>query len=187
MAAGDPPSIPTWYDGVLYRSRTEARHAYLFDKLGIKFRYEVQGFDIQGTWYLPDFVLFPALGMLWAEIKGDWQQDPRGIARWRKFAPWRPQPSRGALIIGTPALDNSPHLIGGSEDASPSDAWEDDSQVWRPCPAGYHFDFAQPGRFGGKFAEDGCPYTDQEGFGQERLERAIAAARSARFPCDKAA
>lgn len=181
MAAGDPPSIPTWYNGVLYRSRTEARYAVMFDQLQIKFEYETQGFEVKGIKYLPDFLAFPALGMLWVEIKGSWEQDPRGIARWRNFSPWRPQPSRGALIIGIPALDNRADVIGGDEDVSPSDAWYDDTQVWRPCPGGHHFDLAQPGLFGGKFAEDGCPYSDPDGHGQDWLERAIDAARNERF------
>lgn len=175
------PSIPTWFDGWWFRSRTEARWAFVWKKLGIKYEYETQGFDANGTWYLPDFVLYPALGMLWAEIKGSWEQDPDGIAKWRKFSPWRPQKSRGALIIGLPALDNRADLIGGDEDVSPSDPWYDDTQIWRPCPSGHHFDLAQPGLFGEKFVEDGCPYSDQEGHGEDRLRRAIGDARTYRF------
>lgn len=181
MAAGPP--IPTWYDGVHFRSRTEARYAVFFRSLDIKWDYEVQGFDADGTWYLPDFVTFPALGMLWIEVKGSWEQDQPGITRSRKFALWRTQPSRHAIVAGLPAEGNPALTRGGSEDAeNPGDGpWEDDSQEWRPCPSGQHFDLTYPGTFRAKFVEDGCPFSDQEGRGDDRLRRAMDAARSYRF------
>jgi hypothetical protein len=181
--------IPTWYDGVLHRSGLEARYAVLFKELGIKADWEPQGFDADGTWYRPDFLAFPALGMLWAEVKPEWDNDPEGVARWRTFSLWRPMPSRSALLVGVPAIGNRPLVLGGDpEDENPSaGVWEDDTHEWRPCPSGHHFDLAWPGRFRSRFAEDDCPYTDQEGHGQDRLERAIAASRSERFSKSKAA
>lgn len=181
VAAGPP--IPTWYDGAHFRSRTEARYAVFFNQLGIKWDYEVQGFDADGTWYLPDFLTFPALGMLWVEVKGSWEQDPAGVARSKRFSLWRPQPSRLAIVAGLPAEGNPALTFGGDEDAgNPGNGtWDTDDQEWRPCPSGHHFDLTYPGTFRAKFAEDGCPYTDQEGIGQRRLDRAIIAARSARF------
>lgn len=182
MANSIPP-IPTRYAGVLFRSRLEARYALFFDSLDIRWEYETQGFSADGTWYLPDFVLFPALGMLWAEVKPSWDSDVAGVGRWQKFAAWRPQPSRSALLVGIPAEGNTAIVRGGDEDAeNPGDGpWEDDSQEWRPCPSGHHFDLAYAGTFKAKFAEDGCPYDDPEGKGQDKLERAMEAARSARF------
>lgn len=48
--------LPTRYDGVLYRSRQEARYALFFSKLGLPFRYETEGWRVKGgTCYLPDF------------------------------------------------------------------------------------------------------------------------------------
>jgi hypothetical protein len=49
--------IPTIYKGVQMRSRLEAAVAEVFDSAGIKWLYEVEGYDIDGTWYLPDFYL----------------------------------------------------------------------------------------------------------------------------------
>jgi nucleoside 2-deoxyribosyltransferase len=49
--------IETFYQGYRFRSRLEARWAVFFDELGLKWSYEVQGFDIGGERYLPDFVL----------------------------------------------------------------------------------------------------------------------------------
>lgn len=166
---------------MLFRSGLEARHAVLFDQLGIKWDYEEQGYDADGTWYRPDFVLFPALGTLWAEVKPRWDNDPAGVARWRKFAAWRPPPSRAALLVGVPEIGRSALVVGGTEDDPANGIWEDDTQEWRPCPSGQHFDLAFPGVFKSKFAEDGCPYSDPDGRGEARLKRAFRAARSARF------
>lgn len=56
--------IPTTYRGTTFRSRLEARWAYLFDHLGIEWEYEP--FDADG--YIPDFALIGADPVL-VEIK----------------------------------------------------------------------------------------------------------------------
>jgi len=61
-------AIQTDYNGYLFRSRIEARWAVFFDALDIKYEYEKEGFDLGGTYYLPDFWL-PELEV-WVEIKG---------------------------------------------------------------------------------------------------------------------
>lgn len=67
--------IETQYNGYLFRSRTEARWAVLFDELGVKYEYEFEGFDLgKEGWYLPDFWLPETKGMtsrmgFWVEIK----------------------------------------------------------------------------------------------------------------------
>ena len=48
-------AIDTIYNGYKFRSRLEARWAVFFDALNIPYQYEVQGYDINGIWYLPDF------------------------------------------------------------------------------------------------------------------------------------
>lgn len=60
--------IETLYGGYRFRSRLEARWSVFFDTLGIAYQYEVEGFDLEGLWYLPDFWL-PELNC-WIEIKG---------------------------------------------------------------------------------------------------------------------
>ena len=175
-------SLPTWHNGIKYRSRTEARWAVFFEHLDIKFAYEAQGFVSGGTAYLPDFMTFPALGTLWAEIKPSYDNDPDGVERWRKFAAERPQPSRTVLLIGAPSHAMEAVVIGGDENAKDPvrGPWEADDFAWRPCPAGIHFDLAYPGKFRSKFAEDGCE-PDAGGQGEERIAAAISAAMSARF------
>lgn len=71
--------IQTRYAGHRFRSRLEARWAVFFDRLGIRWTYEEQGYVITDPWgdvrrnYLPDFHL-PDLDV-WAEVKGD----PAGV------------------------------------------------------------------------------------------------------------
>lgn len=73
-------AIETRYKGYRFRSRLEARWAVFFDALGIRWQYEVEGFELPITWdpppeytpaqvrrYLPDFYL-PQVDM-WAEVK----------------------------------------------------------------------------------------------------------------------
>ncbi len=70
-------AIETSYDGYLFRSRLEARWAIFFNKLGIKYEYEKEGYDLGNSIkYLPDFWLLNVclrntneLG-IWLEIKG---------------------------------------------------------------------------------------------------------------------
>lgn len=70
-------AIETVYNGYRFRSRLEARWAVFFDVLGLEYVYEPEGFDMGGTWYLPDFWLsgLPSLAGgepgWWVEIKGD--------------------------------------------------------------------------------------------------------------------
>lgn len=60
-------AIDTRYKGHLFRSRLEARWAVFFDAMGIDWEYEKEGFDLAGTWYLPDFWLLQVQS--WAEVK----------------------------------------------------------------------------------------------------------------------
>ena len=50
--------IETEYNGYRFRSRLEARWAVFYDKAGIPYQYEPEGFVLEdGTHYLPDFYL----------------------------------------------------------------------------------------------------------------------------------
>jgi len=62
-------SNPTRYSGVMFRSRLEATYAKWFDKIGIAWSYEPEGYMLgNGHGYLPDFWL-PDQGA-WFECKG---------------------------------------------------------------------------------------------------------------------
>lgn len=63
-------AIQTVHHGTVFRSRTEARWAYFFDKIGLRWEYEPEGFRLdESTLYLPDFWL-PEMSY-WAEVKPD--------------------------------------------------------------------------------------------------------------------
>jgi len=61
-------AIETKYKGYRFRSRTEARWAVFFDAMGWEWEYEKEGYDIDGTYYLPDFWL--PKEKTFAEVKG---------------------------------------------------------------------------------------------------------------------
>jgi len=51
-------SIPTFFDGWKFRSRTEARWAVFFKETKTDYIYEAEGYEIEDSvWYLPDFYL----------------------------------------------------------------------------------------------------------------------------------
>lgn len=82
MGKANLKAIETEYAGYRFRSRQEARWAVWFDNMGIKWRYEAEGFDLgDGMWYLPDFWL-PEIPNFakdtfgwWIEVKGKFPTD----------------------------------------------------------------------------------------------------------------
>lgn len=50
-------AIETSYNGLLFRSRLEARWAVFFDSAGVKYEYEPDAFMLGGIGYVPDFYL----------------------------------------------------------------------------------------------------------------------------------
>lgn len=62
-------AIETVYEGYRFRSRLEARWAVFFDALGIQWQYEVEGYEVNGVRYLPDFWLPTFSEGMWAEVK----------------------------------------------------------------------------------------------------------------------
>jgi len=61
-------AIETVYNGYKFRSRLEAKWAVFFDAVGIKYQYEIEGYEMDDIRYLPDFYL-PDYDR-WFEIKG---------------------------------------------------------------------------------------------------------------------
>ena len=60
--------IETKYNGIIFRSRLEARWAVVFDAMSIPYHYEIEGFSGKNFSYLPDFWL-PTKNVF-VEVKG---------------------------------------------------------------------------------------------------------------------
>lgn len=67
VSVSDMQAIPTTYHNVVFRSRLEARWAWFFDRLKIKWQFEPMGFRLPSIGYLPDFYLTDV--GVWVEIK----------------------------------------------------------------------------------------------------------------------
>lgn len=95
-------AIPTVYNGIQFRSRTEARWALFFDCIDAKYLYEPQLFPFEPHWYLPDFLLPDA--NTWIEVKG---KDPSGeeIFKVKQLCTKTEQPA--LIVVGTPREERS--------------------------------------------------------------------------------
>lgn len=93
-------AIETEYNGYRFRSRLEARWAYFFDLLGIRYIYEPEGYEMSdGTKYLPDFYL-PDLHY-YVEVKGKNEHLIADLEKIEKFV----MEAKTALLI----LSNIPY------------------------------------------------------------------------------
>jgi hypothetical protein len=67
-------SIETRFGGFRFRSRLEARWALFFNRMGLRFEYEPQGYHLEdGRMYLPDFKVYSYHNpdrWWWYEVKG---------------------------------------------------------------------------------------------------------------------
>jgi hypothetical protein len=61
-------AIPSIYKEIEFRSLLEVNYARFFDFYNIKWEYEMEGYDLDGVWYLPDFWL-PKIKTFF-EVKG---------------------------------------------------------------------------------------------------------------------
>jgi hypothetical protein len=164
-------ALPTRYRGTLYRSRLEARWAVFFDRLGIVYEYEAQGFATGPDAYLPDFLL-PAQALI-AEVKPSVDIDPDGIAKLRNLVTARGI-ERGVVLTAFQPGEMTFLLIGPD---GAGDTWDEDKATWMTCPDGYHYDVLS-------CPEIGCRHCPSEGgywYYSERIEAASALARSFRF------
>lgn len=181
-------AIETSYSGCKFRSRIEARWAVFFDKLGVKWEYEKEGYDLgEAGWYLPDFWL-PGL-QCWIEIKGE---EPDSLYNKKLYALAEGTGHDLYLFVGS-----IPHTIDSygpnnkelfAEIFMKEGGW-DNGQAWTCCSEcgmlGIEFE-ARAYRLSCKDGVNPCP---KQGRNQDRghngddpfLLAAYAAARCARF------
>lgn len=74
-------AIETHWKGYRFRSRLEARWAVFFERMGLAWEYEPEGFDLgENGWYLPDFrVLTPQGKPIWYEVKPEGKFSDRKV------------------------------------------------------------------------------------------------------------
>lgn len=94
--------IETEYNGYKFRSRLEARWAVFFDAIGLKYEYEVEGFEMDGNRYLPDFYI-PSVNR-WFEIKAK----PLSVSELKKCESFCENKDNGdikySILIGSPEI-----------------------------------------------------------------------------------
>lgn len=126
MTTATARAIETYYGGMRFRSRLEARWAVFFDQLDIPFVYEPQGYVLSnGRPYLPDFYLPEC--RTWVEVKGS--AAALDLDQLRRAALELPRPA-GERLHGPCAwyetgpsliiVGNMPHFGGGIR---PDPAW----------------------------------------------------------------
>lgn len=103
-------ALETNYNGILFRSRLEARWAMFFDLIGVEYVYEPECFVLNdGRKYTPDFYIEKY--DLYVEIKPnfDWMKDEYHMGRYCQFD--------GELIIlsgGMPTFSKVNYLMSDS-------------------------------------------------------------------------
>ena len=75
-------ALPSEYAGCVFRSRLEARVAYYFDLLGIRWEYEPEGFELPSGNYAPDFLCDRSF---YVEVKPDTSAFPLYEERLRQL------------------------------------------------------------------------------------------------------
>jgi hypothetical protein len=100
-------AIETVYRGYRFRSRLEARWAVFFDAAGIKWEYEVQGFEINGRRYLPDFWL-PRL-KTYVEVKPTEEEAEKAKPLMQALAQGSSYCAQ--IMIGAPEYENPPSVL----------------------------------------------------------------------------
>jgi len=102
--------IETQYNGYRFRSRLEARWAIFFDMIGLKYEYEMEGYDMQGIRYLPDFYI-PYFDR-WLEIKGKPLSDYE-MKKCEEFCFRKDNKNiKFSILIGTPEIVRIDDFIG---------------------------------------------------------------------------
>lgn len=134
--------IETEYQGVKFRSRTEARWAMVFNYLNIKWLYEPEGFDLPEVGrYVPDFFL-PDLDA-WFEVKG---LDPTEDEKEKCY--WLATKTNRRTLIASGFVSQNYRIM-----ACHADGWMDEEQyALCQCPVCMTFGI----EFGGKQDRLGC-------------------------------
>lgn len=188
-------AIDTIYKGYKFRSRLEARWAVFFDAVKVKWDYEVEGFDCDGVWYLPDFILYDVyvrrslVPKLYVEVKGVLTE--KDIEKIRLFSGFDkldlgPLCENPTLIVGNiPYMTDSCHIESTDEEEILSFSFIDGDWGYAVYFEMWNHKFGLVGYDAqNRFDEyEGNIYTDWEDYKQHQLciAKALDKARQARF------
>jgi hypothetical protein len=176
MGATSIKAIETRYAGCLFLSRLEARWAVFFDTLGIRWQYELQGYELPSGKYLCDFYLPDVNGGTWFEVKGK-------------------APTENEQLLAAELSQATGQVVLIASGDIPRDAWEQEESMYWHWTGSFDWHYMWcicrhcrgfGARFEGRAARLGCgcygPH-DDKGYNSDdpRLLQAYEAARSARF------
>lgn len=175
-------AIETHYRGYRFRSRTEARWAVFFDKLGLRWDYEEQGYVLpKSGCYLPDFKLILATEeLVYCEVKhsdaDDFANDE--ISKLKEFA--NACRCKVILLTGVPDYRVYNQLLPDAPPNTLSAAFFRDYDPFVVTADAYWFQVLELDSRTGRlfFALDERAL--RKAFGRGYLE-AVASARAARF------
>lgn len=165
-----PTPIQTRYKGYRFRSRLEARWAVFFDALGVRWEYEHQGYVLPSGPYLPDFWL-PDWGVF-----GEVKPTPDAFD-WTQAEELAEVAGRDVVaLVGTPEIDLYEVALAAFDA-------EENGVVSRVPASREWIDFAMSAHKNRLWYFFGGPSRPPQGSAtdSELIERAVAAARGARF------
>lgn len=167
-------AIETEHAGYLFHSRLEARWAVFFDRAGISYRYEPEGYELpNGERYLPDFFL-PTLDA-WVEIKPNEQRLLAAKNRLEEFAGgiW---PTRFYVLI------DDPYVVGyGVWRPNVNGMLKSSEQRWTECLTCDAIDLLPPNQPPGTVRCGDCGESENLERRSPRLVAAYTTARQERF------
>jgi hypothetical protein len=175
-------AIETHYKGYRFRSRTEAKWAVFFDKLGLRWDYEEEGYVLAKTGcYLPDFkVILPSDEIIYCEVNhseaDDFDDDE--IRKLREFANERR--CKVILLTGVPDFRAYNQLVPDSRSNSFTAAFFQDYKPYIRTADAYWFQALELDSNTGRLHFKADERRLRKALGQGFLD-AVAAARSARF------
>lgn len=171
-------AIETIYRGYRFRSRAEARWAVFMDVLHVPWRYEHEGYELDGVRYLPDFWLPDH--QFFFEVKG--AAPAKGeIEKARLLAQASHHPVYVVFgNIGTPNIPFDPSSMSAFA-FFPPDGVHDDSHWWCECPSCGYVGIQYEGRAGRLPCNCPKPNDKTRNYETPRLVAAYEAAAQARF------
>jgi hypothetical protein len=175
-------AIKTSYRGYSFRSRTEAKWAVFFDKLGLLWYYEEQGFVLPDSGcYLPDFkLILPTDELVYCEVNGceaDDFADPE-ISKLREFA--TESRCKIVLLTGVPEYRVYNQFVPDSMPNSFTAVFFQDYEPFLMTASDYWFQVLKLDSRTGRLHFNLNDRALRKAFGRGYLE-AVAAARGARF------